>query len=145
MIAREYFEKIKEIVEPIFSGETDCYYAYLGIRFENKERNVGEVITDFSKSNAGRYDLREFPEYGTFDYIAMDELDGVCAYQVYRNLGHRQYGWDDIINYNRLDDEINFNEVIGKHCYLLGCDRYDCGEDLNEIIMEDAEVLAVIF
>lgn len=145
MICREYFEKIKNFCEGVWSGEIDCYYSQLGIRFENKERIVGDIIWDYSRTNRGRDDLREFPEFGTKEYDELEELDGVCAYKVYRNFGSKQYGWDDIINYNNMNEDINFEDVIGRHCYLLGCDYYTDGEDANEIVMEDAEVLAVIF
>jgi len=45
-------------------------YYYVGVRYEDKLRQVGEEC-EYSKRNAGE---REFPEYRTTEYDALDDL-----------------------------------------------------------------------
>lgn len=145
MTVKEY----KQRVHAAFDKYTDFLnnddvYEYIGVRFEDKLRFVGDLITDFSRSNIDREDAREFPEFGTVEYDSLPELDGVCAYQVHKDY-FKQYGWDDICDYKNDDDELNLTDCIGGHCYILGADKIDYGEDSNEIIMSDAVVLDTLF
>ncbi len=132
---------IKKIEKAIEKYEFE--YSNLGIRFENKERTIGEEIEDYSKSNADRDDEREFPEYGSEEYEEMDELDGVCAYYIDTYRDDVDLGFNDP---KRENDIERFYEA--NHCYILGCDRVSSNmyaEDEGEIIMEDAKVLDIIF
>lgn len=58
----------------------DMYY-YIGIRFEDKDREVGEIC-ECSKHNLDREDEREFPVYGTPEYDELPELDGTSAWNL---------------------------------------------------------------
>jgi len=103
----------------------------VGIRFENDERTVGDIITESSRSNPDRDDERDFPAYGSAEYECLEELNGISAWDIDQ--------WEEITL-----------SATGKsyfdcdHIYLLGCTDYINGEDMAEYIMKDAHVLAVI-
>lgn len=107
-----------------FEGE----YSYLGIRFEDKEREIGDIC-ECSKHNIDREDEREFPEYGTEEYEELPELDGTSAW-----------------NLETYDD---FQGPFATyHCYIIAGEKLtnkDDGLDDNEIVIKDAKVLAKIF
>lgn len=119
-IKNEYGEELEE-------------FWYAGIRFEEKEREINEEITDFSKHNINREDEREFPEFGTDEYEEMDELDGVSAW----NLADFKF-----------DDDQN---RYATHCYLIASDDVtvdidgDLELDENEQVMKNAVVIAKLF
>ena len=73
MTTQEMIAKVTEIAE-----NTELFY--VGIRFEDKKRTIGEIIEECSKDNRERQDERDFPEYGTTEYDELPELNGVCAY-----------------------------------------------------------------
>ena len=114
--------------------ENELYdFEAVGIRFEDKERTEGDVITESSKHNVDREDDREFPEYGTAEYDEMEDLDGVSAWKI---------------------DEFEFDgdqrEYLPEHCYLIASNdcTFDDGFlmlDEGEVIMDKAVVLAKIF
>ena len=114
--------------------EDELYdYEAVGIRFEDKAREVGDVITESSKHNIDREDEREFPEYGTAEYDEMEDLDGVSAWKI---------------------DEFEFDgsqrEYLADHCYLIASNdcTFDDGFlmlDEGEVVMDKAVVLAKIF
>jgi len=114
---------------------------YLGIRFEDKQRNINESITDYSKSNCNREDARDFPEFGSEEYNNIEDLDGVCAY----GLDYRT-GWTPLTSYSKEEDITDVTKrYLSKHCYILGSNNIDYGEDENEIIMINSKVLDIIF
>lgn len=131
-----YIELIKKVTE--LAREFACDYEYVGIRFENKDRNIGESIHDVSKTNPFRDDERAFPDYGTDEYDELEELDGICAYNAASTIG-----WGDS-NDSLMDCDVSCIFEQG-HCYLLGSQTADFGEDENEIIMIDAQVLEILF
>lgn len=133
-------EMLKRIEELRLEYEFD--YIYIGIRFEDKERKVGEIITDRSRSNPKRDNERDFPEYGTEEYDNMDELDGICAYNTLSTIG-----WDPVPQRSRIEEITDITtQYLVDHCYILGSNRVNFGvEDDNEIIMADAVVLEVLF
>lgn len=55
-----------------------------------------------------------------------EELDGICAQDV------NQFGTPYQLEY------------FGYHVAVLGCNAYTYGQDSGEIVMEDAEVLAIL-
>lgn len=118
---------IQEACEKELEKYQDKYY-YIGIRFEDKEREVGEIC-ECSRHNIDREDERDFPEYGTEEYEKMFELDGTSAW-----------------NLETFDDfEGPFNTW---HCYIIAGNRItnkDDGLDDNEIVIENAVVLEKIF
>jgi|SRR5690625_391085 len=76
MLVKEMFEIIKEEIEELLDE------GYLvGVRFEEKERKEGDVITDVSRHDLYREEEREYPEYGSDDYFELPELDGVSAFE----------------------------------------------------------------
>lgn len=103
-------------------------YWYIGIRFEDKDREIGEIC-ECSKHNLDREDEREFPEFGTPEYDEMFELDGTSAW-----------------NLETYDDfEGGF---FNNHCYIIGGNKLtnkDDGLDDNEIVIKKAVVLEKIF
>ena len=134
MTTQEMIAKVTEIAE-----NTELFY--VGIRFEDKERTIGEIIEECSKDNRERQDERDFPEYGTAEYDELPELNGVCAYS---------YNCDDWIIrsgfFNEKDVENVEANCFQNHCYVLGTDSgIEYGEDDGEIIMPNAIVLGVIF
>jgi len=77
MTIKEFFEILKKETEGLLE---DGYV--VGIRFEELEREAGDVITETSRHNLERDDERDFPEYGTEEYFNLYEFDGVSAYAV---------------------------------------------------------------
>lgn len=134
MLFKEMVERVNKAVDEYGFNYGKDYY--VGIRFENKARTIGEIIEDCSRSNIDREDERDFPEYGTEEYYEMEELDGICAW----NAEGSTYGWEP---YNK-DRKIE-NQYETDHCYLLISKFADYGEDENEIIMKDAKVIDAIF
>lgn len=129
------YGKMIELISKIIDNSE---FEVFGVRFEDKEREVGEKIFDKSRSNCGREDEREFPEYRTPEYQDMEELSGVSAWYADPYTGKvymGQYADDDRVDLGCLTE----------HCYFLGAMHGDSGEDEGEIILEDARVLAVIF
>ena len=103
-------------------------YSFLGVRFEDKEREIGETCEN-SRHNTEREDEREFPEYGTEEYDEMVEFDGTSSW-----------------NLETYDDfEGPFDTY---HCYIIAgsyLTNKDDGLDDNEIVIENAKVIAKIF
>jgi len=137
MTALEMYKKVEEVIEAN-ENEFDC----IGIRFENKERTIGEVIEEYSKSNVDREDEREFPEYGTDEYDSMEELDGVSAWNA-----TDKCGWNPVHRGDKIENVTDIEKVLGTvdHCYILGCNSFSQGFDDNEVVMSDAVVLDIIF
>ena len=128
---------IEKIESAIKSAQDNSEYWNFGIRFENKARQVGEIIEDKSRHGGDECDNREFPEFGTDAYDAMAFFDGVSAYNTQSN-------WKRIL-FNTYSDQFITDAT---HCYLIGSDNssnQDNGLDDGEIVLVDAEVLAVIF
>lgn len=129
MTANEMKEMVTKIYEAN-SWDHDGDYYEVGIRFEDKEREVGEICEN-SKNNYNREDERDFPEYGTAEYDEMEEFDGTSAW--------------DLRNY---DDWGRPEDFMTKYCYIIAGDNLtnqDDGLDYNEIVIENAKVIAKIF
>lgn len=131
-MTREQLNQLLVDTKNKYAEELEGFY-YAGIRFEEKEREINEEITDFSKHNIDREDEREFPEFGTDEYEEMDELDGVSAWNL-----------PDF----KFDDDQN---RYASHCYLIASDDVivdidgDLDLDHDEIVMQDAVVIAKLF
>ena len=126
----ELIKKVTEAIESV-NGFDECEWEYLGIRFENKVRSVGEIIEECSKDNEGREDERDFPEYGTSEYNEMEDLDGISTWDI-RDWQNSVYSVAETFYCN------------ASHLYLIGGNSATYGPDDNELIIEDGEVLAVI-
>ena len=134
MTTQEMIEKVTEIAE-----NTELFY--VGIRFEDKSRDVGEFIEDCSKANPDREDDRDFPEYGTTEYDELPELNGVCAYSYNSDAWIIRSGF-----FNEKDVENVEAICLMNHCYVIGTDSgIEYGADDGEIIMPRATVLGAIF
>ncbi len=126
------YNQMIETVKAAYAKFSDDYM-FVGIRFENKLRGVGDICEN-SMHNPDREDEREFPEYDTDDYWKMTELDGTSAW--------------DAEHYSRFapkgDSEGLWN---GNHCYIVAGDS-EGGHpdpDANEILIRKAEVVKVLW
>lgn len=118
---------LKESCEKALEKYSDDYWC-LGIRFEDKDREVGETC-ECSRHNVDREDEREFPEYGTPEYDNMFEFDGTSAWHL--------ESFDDFKG-----------PFYSDHCYIIGGQRdanKDDGLDVGEIVIENAVVLEKLF
>ena len=110
----------------------DEFYAVAGIRFEKKERVIGEEITDNSKELV---DDREFPEYGTPEYNELPEIDGISTYLV-ADLEN-----DTIEDLNKLIEDI---KKTSEKVYLIAGDDNGMGLDANEQIIGNGIVIDIL-
>lgn len=129
----EMMGKVKAIYE---TNEEN--YTLIGMRFEDKKRKLNDIC-ECSKSNAGREDEREFPSYRTKAYKNMKTLEGTCAWDLRDKEEAYRY-------MNKYGNETTTQAYSQKHCYIV-VGNYKCSgaTDDNEIIIEDAKVIAVIF
>jgi len=115
-------------------------YSFIGMRFENKERELNEIC-ECSKNNTERADEREFPEYGTDEYNENPSFDGTSAW----NLND----YEEAFRYNIKNPNSDMMKSYEQdHCYIIA-GNYSCngddGLDDNEVVIEDAKVIAIIF
>lgn len=132
----EMHKKVKEIYK---AREYDYYH--IGIRFEDKEREIGEVC-EYSRHNGDREDERDFPEYGTPEYEELETLDGTSAWDLAALTDTYLPGYGRI---NDADPEKECSRYFNaRHCYVIASDqagRHD-DPDVNEILIKDAVVIA---
>lgn len=133
----EMYEKCKEIYKQTAWWENG-EYQYVGLRFEDKERQVGEIIEDVSRDNEDREDEREFPEYGTDEYFEMPELDGVSAWDMSVEATYTYSDWD-------AEKDDCRSVFTTKHCYIIAGNKATYGPDDNEVVIQDAVVIAQVF
>lgn len=139
----EMYELVKKIYSKnIRTAENwDEGYEYIGLRFEDKEREIGEVC-EYSRNNIDREDERDFPEYGTEEYWEMEELDGTSAWDMSQENTYRipSY-WDKEADCRR--------HFLRDHCYVIASNRLGHTSntviDDGEIVIKDAVVIAKIF
>lgn len=125
LTANEMKEKAIEVLE-----QYEDEFAVIGIRFEDKEREIGEIC-ECSRHNDDREDEREFPEYGSEEYEEMKKFDGTSSW--------------DLNTYDDWDDQRAFDTY---HCYIIAGDRAvnkDDDLDHGEVVIENARVIATIF
>ncbi|RXZ77221.1 hypothetical protein EBB07_33660 [Paenibacillaceae bacterium] len=138
----EMYEKVKEIYE----ANEDKYY-FIGLRFEDKEREIGEVC-EYSRHNADRDDERDFPEFGSEEYDDLPELNGTSAWNMDPNSYGRVYspGFGSRISAWHLERTCE-KLFVTDHCYVIAGEI--CGShedpDANEILIKEAIVIAKIF
>lgn len=123
-------------------------YTFIGVRFEDKDRQVGDVCEQ-SKHNPGREDERDFPEFGTVEYDELPELPGTSAWLVYNDLS--DFAEDVDASKIRalskpswaIDDELD----ICEHAYIVAGRRADTHSDADdgEIVIIDAVVINVLY
>lgn len=123
-------KNLKEVVERIIQKQEDgeIEYEVIGIRFEDKERQVGEIC-ERSRHNIDREDEREMPEYGTEEYEEMMLLDGTSTWDIHE-----------------FDD---FDGVYDNyHCYIIAGDvttNHSDALDDGEVVIQDAKVIEVVY
>ena len=139
----------KELREAIIRAaeKYDKPSCYVGFRFDERKYNVGEKLNFNSKTNMGREDERDFPEYGTKEYNRLEELDGVCAYTL--DMSSR---WVEDVE-QQVDEIFGIDDYVSEddqykyaHIYILSSDQYsnDFAEDEYEIILPKPTVLEII-
>lgn len=137
----------QQVTELILKGE----YKYIGIRYEDKERQINEVCEN-SKDNPDREDEREFPEFGSEEYEELPELAGTSAWTIHNedNQGITP-DYDDEDDRESIIEELdwdNFDSIdYSKHVYIIGSNEESTDRDLCdpcEIVICDAKVLMVV-
>lgn len=125
--------KIEEIRKLISEAE----YDYIGIRADSREYQVGDIM-DYSHQlfQDSQYDddytellypyIYEGPYAGFYDG---GELDGTCALSV---------------SENNIEEMLEAVKNYGEKIYLIGGNLMEYGNDVDEIIIRDAEVIAML-
>lgn len=124
--------KILEIVK-------NSDFEILGLRKDDKLYNVGDILEN-------SHQLFQDPQYTDdscqellYPYISSGcyagfydggELDGTCALEI------RKDNIDQIIN--------DIKQYDGKNMYLIAGNYYSYGNDDNEVVIKEAEVIAVL-
>ena len=114
----------------------------MGIRYDNKIVQVGEELND-SKTNYGRDDARDFPQFGDDDYDDLESLGGVSCY----HLADRYDDIDDIKNQHFFEECLSGSkEAQWDHCSIIIGQKTDnyC-EDSGEAILGRAEVVKILW
>ena len=125
--------KIEEIRKLISEAE----YDYIGVRADSREYQVGDIM-DYShqlfqdpQDNDDYTELLypyiyEGPYAGFYDG---GELDGTCALSV---------------SENNIEEMLEAVKNYGEKIYLIGGNLMEYGNDVDEIIIRDAEVIAAL-
>ena len=124
-------EEIRNLI-----GEVE--YDYIGIRADDRDYQIGEVMDN-------SHQLFQDPQYADFEctellypYISDGpytgfydggELDGTCALEV---------------SENNIEEMIEAVKSYGEKTYLIGGNVMQYVNDKDEIIIRDAEVIAVL-
>lgn len=124
----ELIEKVKTAI----TEEVEENFNVIGIRFEDKLRKIGNIVTECSKDNSEREDERDFPEYGSPEYDELEELDGISTWDI------NFWEWGNLSGYS---DKTSFES---QHIYLMGGEIHSFGPDDHELNIEDAEVIAIL-
>jgi len=140
MNIHEMYKKVREIYEA-----NENKYFYIGIRFENKDREIGEEL-EWSKHNSDREDERDFPEYGTPEYDELPTLDGTSAWDL-SLLSDRYYpGFGETRWITDHEKECK-RYFLADHCYIVAGDKKGIHDDpdYGEILIRDAVVVAKLW
>lgn len=145
MTVKEFMDALIEAAAPHASD-----YDLLGYRLVNQEYTIGDILVgERSRSNFDREDARDFPDYNTEEYWEMDELSGLSAYNLdtyYLSDGDTLSSYYEIKN--QMAPTTSNSDTyypFADHCYILGSDDGEWGEDDGEIVLKDPVVLARIF
>ena len=145
MKIKEFTAKIEAEIKKhnINQVEADDYaeFCYYGLRFENKDRKVGEACEN-SRHNFGREDEREFPEFGSDEYEEMEELDGTSAWYIAEDGSFDKKVYTG--EWQTKDEDLM---VVTAHCYIIGGDLEGShtDPDVGETLIQDAVVVAKLF
>ena len=135
MTFREMKKKIEKTIK-----ENKKDFEYIGLRFENKEREIGGICEN-SKHNPDRDDDRDFPEHGSEEYNNLPEFNGASAWDLSKDVNIYVEP-----NYADWKDKID-GWFIGEHCYIIVGNNTDndLDRDYDEIIIKNAKVVKQIF
>ena len=133
-------KEIKERIEVAYN-EYENEYEYIGLRFEEKDREIGEICGN-SKHNPNRDDSREYPEYDTDEYEKLPEFEGTSAWDLNLKDMHRTWFGEYM-----EDDEKSYYPEEYNRAYIIAGNEVDnhIDRDYDEIIIKKAEVIAIIF
>lgn len=125
------------VIEEIRELINEAKYKHIGVRADNREYQVGEIMDN-------SHQLFEDPQYND-DYTELlypyiyegpyagfydaGELNGACALEV---------------SENNIEEMLEKVKSYGDKYYLIGGDSMEYGYDDGEIIIRDAEVIAVL-
>ena len=142
MNIHEMYAKVREIYE----ANEDKYY-YIGIRFEDKDREIGEEC-EWSKHNPDREDERDFPKYGAPEYDELPTLDGTSAWDLSLLSEHWYPGFGDPHRMPWVTPDKDCERYfLTDHCYIVVGNeggQHDC-PDYGEILIRDAVVIAKLW
>jgi len=132
-----------DLVKKVYEANENEYY-YIGIRFEDKDREVGEEC-DWSRHNPDREDEREFPVYGSEEYDDLPTLDGTSAWDLSELSDSYYPGYGRPRNVDQSKDCSRY--FLANHCYVIAGNRQGSHDDPDngEILIKDAVVIAKIF
>lgn len=129
-------EKIAKAVEKYDEVHGNGDYYYVGVRYEDKLRQVGEKC-ECSRHNAGE---KEFPDYGTPEYDELDELEGTSAWSAHKYLNNYDLEGDQ----SRLVID-KFKHVAHAYIVVGQYENTPSDADDGEIVIEDAKVIEILF
>lgn len=120
---------IKETVRTIMNSN----YEIFGIRHITSDESY--KVGDYARNS---YDWDIEDDLSSYETSSPRELDGTSAY--FTNIDTLD---DDEEVEKKLLIALEKSKIYSGPAILLGGDRYDWGNDDNEIIIEDAEVLYI--
>lgn len=135
--ARKHARKIpsvKELLQLIEDkrGDLEANWMYVGVRFEDKERKEGEIITECSRHNPDREDERDFPDYEEIEYDTLPVLPGISTWAIESPQGYTPLGgWQN-------EEPAHF-WYGRRHAYLLVSD--DAAPIPDDTILDNGERL----
>lgn len=132
---------LKEFYERVIELEEEYGDEYIGIRWEEKPRTIGEEL-DNSRHNLERLNESDMPEYGTPEYEEMFELDGASSLGTYTLLEDLKR------DYKNRGESLMNSFYTGTHCYVIvGTDfvNESDGLDEGEVVVKNAKVMEVLY
>lgn len=128
-------EDIKRICEE--SG-----FEYFGLRSDNMKYEIGDICESshqlfqdpiFNEYGELAYSMVEDQDSPYYGYYDAGELDGTCAVRFISD------------NEDSISHALELVKIYsGKHLYIIAGDTMEYGNDEDEIIIRDAEVLEVL-
>ena len=114
-------EEIRNIIE-------EAEYGYIGIRADSRDYQIGDVMDNSHQlfQDPQYNDIYEGPYAGFYD---AGELNGTCALSV---------------SENNIEKMLEAVKNYGEKIYLIGGNSMEYGNDEDEIIIRNAEVIAVL-
>lgn len=125
-------EEIRDLI-----NEAEAKYSYIGIRADERDYQIGEIMDN-------SHQLFQDPQYDDtftellYPYVSDGpyagfydggELNGTCALR---------------ISEDNAEEMLKRVMSYGNKFYLIGGNSMEYGNDEDEIIIEDAEVIAVL-